>query len=96
MTEAQLQRAVTDLCGLYGIRWHHQRISQFSKPGWPDLVLLGRGRALFRELKQDGRQPTEAQARWGRWLREAGQDWDVWQPADLDSGRIQRELEAIR
>jgi len=96
MTEAALQEAVTDLCKLYGIHWHHQRISQLSKPGWPDLVLLGRGKALFRELKRDGKHPTLPQHYWGQWLKEAGQDWDVWRPADWHSGRIRAELEAIR
>src|SRR5262249_26560390 len=32
----------------------------------------------------------------GSMLRNAGVSWDVWRPDDLQSGRIQRELEAIR
>jgi hypothetical protein len=95
MTEAQLQKAVTDLCGFYGLRWHHQRISQLSGPGWPDLTIAGR-RLLFRELKRETGKPTPAQVDWGTWLEEAGQDWDVWRPSDLRSGRVRRELEAIR
>lgn len=95
MTEAQLQAAVTDLCKLYGLRWHHQRISQLSKPGWPDLVIAGRS-LLFRELKRQAGYPTAAQLEWIHDLRHAGADADVWRPADLASGRIQRELEAVR
>lgn len=95
MTEAQLQKAVTDLCKLYGLRWHHQRISQLSKPGWPDLTIAGRS-LLFRELKRETGHPTEAQLDWLHTLRKAGADADVWRPSDLASGRVQRELEAIR
>lgn len=51
---------------------------------------------ILRELKTDTGKLTPEQERWGLMLRHAGQDWDVWRPADLHSGRIQRELEAIR
>lgn len=95
MTEALLQAAVTDLCKLYGLKWHHQRITQFSKAGWPDLVIAGR-RLLFRELKRENGKVTRAQHDWGITLGIAGQDWDTWRPSDLASGRIQKELEAIR
>jgi hypothetical protein len=95
MTEAQLQQAVVKLCQLYGLRWHHQRYSIGSGAGWPDLVICGQ-RMVFRELKNDAGKLTEAQARWGHILRGAGADWALWRPADLRSGWIQRELEAIR
>jgi hypothetical protein len=95
MTEGELQKAVTDLCKLYGLRYHHQRYSIGSGAGWPDLVIAGRS-LLFRELKRETGQQTPAQSNWGLWLSHAGQDWDVWRPSDLASGRVQRELEAIR
>lgn len=95
MTEAQLQAAVVKLCKLYGLRWHHQRYSIGSGAGWPDLVICGR-RMLHRELKSDTGKVTRAQHDWGVTLGVAGADWDVWRPADLASGRIVRELEAVR
>ena len=95
MTEAQLQAAVVKLCKLYGLRWHHQRISIGSGAGWPDLVIVGR-RALFRELKSDKGSPTEAQRGWGIVLQRAGLNWATWQPVDLHSGRIVHELESLR
>lgn len=95
MTEAQLQAAVIQLCKLYGLRYHHQRISQLSQPGWPDLVIAGR-RLLFRELKRQDGKVTRAQQDWGGWLIAAGADWAVWRPTELASGRVQRELEEIR
>ena len=95
MPEAELQGAVVKLCKLLGLQWHHQHYSIGSRKGWPDLVICGRG-ILFRELKREGNGPTAAQLAWGEILRRAGQDWDVWKPSDLQNGRIQRELEAIR
>lgn len=95
MTEAQLQAAVLQLCKLYGLAAYHPWISVRSERGWPDLTIAGRS-LLFRELKSDAGKTTVSQLEWGVRLGDAGQDWDVWRPADLHSGRIQRELEAIR
>jgi len=95
MTEAQLQAAVLDMCKLYGLRAYHPWISVRSEKGWPDLAICGR-RLIFRELKNDTNKPTAAQEEWGDWLLAAGQDWRVWRPADLRSGRIQNELLEIR
>lgn len=91
MTEAQLQKAVTDLCRLYGLWWHHQRYSIGSGAGWPDLTICGQ-KIIFRELKRQDKEPTPAQLEWGAILRRTGQDWDVWKPSDLQAGRIAREL----
>jgi hypothetical protein len=95
MTEAQLQAAVVKLCKLYGLEWHHQQYSIGSKAGWPDLFICG-SHAIARELKRENGKPTGAQSAWGITLRRAGISWDVWRPSDLTSGRVQRELEAIR
>lgn len=95
MTEAQLQSGVTDLCKLYGLKWHHQRYSIGSGAGWPDLTICGTT-IIFRELKRETGKCTPAQNEWGKAIDLAGHDWDVWRPTDLRSGRIQKELEAIR
>lgn len=96
MTEKQLQDAVIAMCKLFGLHWYHTHDSRHSVRGFPDLFICGRGRALARELKNDTNKPTDDQLQWREWLRRAGIDWDLWRPADLRSGRIQRELEAIR
>ena len=95
MSESELQKAVTDMCALFGLKWHHQRYSIGSKAGWPDLTICGRA-VIFRELKRQTGTTTPAQGDWGVWLAKAGQDWAVWRPLDLASGRIRRELEALR
>jgi hypothetical protein len=108
MSEAALQKAVTDLCGYLGLRWYHAYQPKFDPAGWPDLVICGVHHGpyppgappahgiLFRELKRAGEDPTPGQLAWGHDLIAAGLSWDVWRPADLHSGRIQKELEAIR
>lgn len=96
MKEASLQGAVIDLCRLLRVAWYHTYSSRHSVPGWPDLALCGSRGFILRELKTDEGRLTAAQEHWGLMLRSAGQDWGVWRPADLQSGRVQRELEAIR
>lgn len=96
MQEAALQDAVIKLCKLLGIWHHHHYDSRRSTPGVPDLLLIGRKDALWRELKRNGRNATAIQSDVGRRMQYIGWDWDVWRPVDLHSGRILRELEGIR
>jgi hypothetical protein len=102
LDEASFQRAVTDLCDWYGLRWHHEVDSRKSKRGLPDLVIIGSQReggpvaVLWRELKADDGKLRPDQNAWGGDLVASGSDWAVWKPEDWRSGRIRRELEAIR
>lgn len=96
MTEQQLQAAVIDMCKIYGIACYHTYNSRRSVPGWPDLALCGPRGFITRELKSEYGKTTPEQEQWGWMLREAAVSWDVWRPDDLRSGRIQRELQAIR
>jgi hypothetical protein len=96
VTEAQFQDLVVAMCKLLGIAWYHPFFSRRSAAGWPDLALCGKNGFLLRELKTESGRLTRDQQEWGSILRNAGQNWDVWRPADLASGRIRRELEAIK
>lgn len=96
MKEAHLQGAVIDMCRLFGVAWYHAYSSRRSVPGWPDLALCGSRGFMLRELKTATGRLTTEQQQWGLTLRAAGVSWDTWRPADLHSGRIQAELEAIR
>ena len=108
MTEAQFVAEITRRCGERGIRWMHidnvhhtrRRGSQEGNKivGFPDLLLVGRAGIMFRECKSvDGayRGLRPAQADWKYALRVAGQDWALWSPADLESGRIDQELDQL-
>jgi hypothetical protein len=61
--------------------------------GFPDVMIVGPGGVLYRELKTPG-SPNLApnQTLWKYRLKAAGQNWDIWTPRDLDSGRIDTEL----
>jgi hypothetical protein len=95
-TETQFQKAVTGLCDWRGVWWYHASQPLRDHPGFPDLILVGNRRTIFRELKKAGEKPTAEQVDVGMRLERSGEDWAVWCPADWDSGRIQREIEAIR
>lgn len=95
MTEIELDRAVRRLCGMHQVWRFHNRQARYGEPGWPDLVLIGARAAMLRELKGDRGVLGAEQARVGSMMRAAGWDWAVWWPADLASGRIERELSAL-
>lgn len=66
--------------------------------GFPDLLILGPGGVLFRELKMTtmpGRGLSPIQVTWRDRVKASGQDWGIWTPRDLRDGCIERELAAI-
>ena len=103
MTEAELQRCVIRAARLLGYRVAHFRPARTTRGDWrtpveadgmgfPDLVLAGHGRVLFRELKGNRGTMRPEQARWLDVLRAAGADAGVWRPADWRDGTILSEL----
>lgn len=95
MTELELEREVRRLLSKYRLYGYHVRDSRTaSEPGWPDWVIVG-AKILYRELK-DGSGTLDADQRHVRnLLLQADADYGVWRPADLDSGRIDKELRAV-
>lgn len=96
MTERMFQASVIQLCQLFGLAYYHTYDSRRSAKGWPDLAICGKRGFIARELKAERGTVTPDQEKWGTLLREAGVSWDVWRPEDLQSGRIENELRAIR
>jgi hypothetical protein len=105
--EEVFQRQVIDLCRLMHLHTAHfrpalSRSGRYMTPvggdgkGWPDLTIVGPGGVLFRELKSPTGSRSPEQRLWAEWLAEAGADVAVWKPRDMESGRIRRELEALR
>jgi hypothetical protein len=95
--EAQLMEAIRDLSRLFGLRVFH---CYDARRGWgrgyPDLTIAGNGGVIFRECKTERGKTSAEQDDWAVVLQAAGQDWAIWRPSDLTSGRIQRELEKVR
>lgn len=96
MSETNLQNAVIKLCEQLGILWYHAYQPMRDPAGWADLSMSGWHGTIFRELKAEGEKPTPKQAEWGQRMLASGENWAVWYPADLQSGRIARELAVIR
>lgn len=104
ISEAELQAAVIEGAHAFGYLVAHFRPArtehgyrtpvQADGKGWPDLVLVGRGRVLFRELKAVGGRASKAQLMWGVSLRAAGADYGVWTPVEWLTGQIEEELAA--
>jgi hypothetical protein len=89
LPESQLLAAVLDLAEIYNVTAHHCYESRTcTGRGFPDLVLVGRRRVLFAELKATGGQLSRDQTSWRYRLIAAGEHWVCWTPADLDNGTI--------
>jgi len=95
ITEPEWQATVAEIAKIGGWKRAHFRPARTDKgwrtpgqyeggKGWPDLVLVHPHRqlVLFRELKSARGRLDDDQARWRKWLTEAGADYDVWTPAD--------------
>lgn len=91
-----LKAHVVGLIRVLALDGYHTAFSLRSMTGFPDFVIWGPGGAIYRELKGDGYEPTPEQAVVLQSLRDAGQDAGWWNPDDWYSGRIERELRALR
>lgn len=95
MTEADLQRAVTDMCDWLGLLCWHDHDSRRNRAGFPDLVIVGK-RVLHRELKRQSGRVTVDQQRWITRINAAQGDAAVWRPIDLLDGTVQETLKGIK
>ena len=93
-TEAELQQLGVDLAHTCNWKSMHVRPSRVagdrwatatSIAGWPDLTLLGHGRALFVELKSEKGRLRPEQLEVIALLRAAGLDARIWRPSDWAS-----------
>ena len=91
MTEAQLLDGILGtprapgLALALGWRGYHTHRSQHSPAGFPDLVLVRRGRLVFAELKRQAarHQPTPEQAAWLQDLTKVAENAEA---AELEAG----------
>lgn len=112
MSEDDLKKAVIDMAHLFGLKVAHFRPArtidrktgketwrtpvEADGKGFPDLVIVGPGGVLYRELKSATGKPSAEQEMWLSVLALADQDVGFWRPVDLTCGRIQSELRALR
>lgn len=94
ITEAAFLEQVIDLAHLLGYRVAHFRPAmtgrgwrtpvQADAAGFPDLVLVGRGRIVVAELKRQAGAASPEQLAWLAALTDAGVPAYLWRPADLE------------
>jgi hypothetical protein len=96
MDEARLQANVTELCKVFGLLVYHTHDSRRSPAGFPDLVIVGPGGVLFRELKAMSGRITRDQMTWLAALEQAGANASVWRPMHWLGGTVRWELSRIR
>ena len=103
MTENDLLRAVIELAQAAGYRVHHQRPGMTRKgkwvsaiqgnPGWPDLVICGKGRFIVAELKSERGIASPDQRHWIHRLLEAQIEVHLWRPSHWTDGTIAKALD---
>jgi hypothetical protein len=109
MKEDELLRNVHDMAKAYRCRFYHPLPAEvwergrrrwhtplMGDAGWPDVVIVGNKGILFRELKQQRGNPSPAQWKWIETLIRGGGNAAIWRPEHWYSGRIEREIRAIK
>lgn len=95
MTEAELLAAVRELCDRHGILCFHVYDSRKTAgTGYPDCTLVGQS-LMWAELKSATGNPRTEQLIWKYRIIAAGGRWELWRPADLESGHIERVLSLL-
>ncbi len=98
MSEEELQVSVLELARWRGWLCYHTYDSRRSEPGFPDLVMVRAGKAVYAELKSDTGPITKDQKRWRERLERhvefAGPyvEYYLWRPDDWLSGKIEEAL----
>lgn len=80
-TEAHFQAGVLRLAGMLGWLPFHTFDSRRSNPGFPDLFLVRRERAIAAELKSERGKATADQELWLAALSGAGIEAYLWRPS---------------
>lgn len=102
MTEAELQRGVIETAHALGYLVAHFRPAQTAQgwrtpvegdgKGFPDLVVAGRGRLIFAELKGERGRLSPEQSIWLAELGRAGAETGIWTPREWSSGEVEAAL----
>jgi hypothetical protein len=82
------------VCRQFGLLHYHTHDSRKSEEGFPDSVIVGPSRVLFRELKGKTGKLGPDQIVWRDTLLAAGADWALWRPADMED--IVSELKELQ
>lgn len=96
MSDRDFLRTIYQICAERGILVFHSGDSRTDMgKGYPDLTLIGRNGAMWAELKGSMGSLTTEQVLWKYRIIAAGGKWELWRPADLDSGHIEQVLSLL-
>jgi hypothetical protein len=98
MAEAAVAEIEAILAEYPSVLWHHCPNGRMchGTAGLVDFIVAGPRGILYREVKPHaGERPRSTQVRWKYALQASGQDWALWLPADVESGRVRQEIEAV-
>jgi len=86
LTERQFQKQIVDLAQMLGWRVYYVPDSRRSPAGFPDIVLLKRGRLIFAELKTEKGRLRSRQKEWLNDLKTLGQGVKAfcWRPSNWE------------
>ena len=86
ISERDLTAYVRDVARMLGWRRYHTWLSKHSPAGFPDEVLVRRGRLVFAELKSASGKLSDEQRAWLEDLRAVpGLEVYVWRPKDMEA-----------
>ncbi len=85
--EATFLGQVRAFAVLHGWRVYHTHDSRRSEPGFPDLVMVRKGRLVFAELKAEGGRFRPGQKDWLADLGDVGAPVAayLWKPSNWDA-----------
>lgn len=96
MLERDLQNNVIEMAERLGCMVYHTFDSRRSQPGFPDLVIVGKRRILYVELKRQGKKLTPQQQSWReaveRTAQRGGHEYHLWRPLDWLDGTVEEAL----
>lgn len=91
--EEAFQNKILALCRWLKLRTYHTYDSRRSTPGFPDLVIVGKGGVIFAELKSANGKVSLNQQAWWEDLTKAGAEAYIWWPEDWEI--IQKVLKRV-
>lgn len=96
VNETQFQSEVISLAEDLGHLIFHSTDSRRDiGPGFPDLVIVGRHRTIFAELKSASGDLFTEQVQWKYRLIATGMYWVLWRPKDLENGYVEAVLREL-
>ena len=96
MKESEYLSEVYHICDFYGAKAHHcNDPKRCHGRGLPDLIIVGKGGVLWREVKTWGDKASPEQTEYLWLLRAIGQDAEVWDELDLQRGIVAAQIARV-